>query len=233
LPPPAFEPLQRTFDLLVPDRSALVVYVIEDDRSRVHASLIAVKERGDIVRAATRRHAPRERGPRSRGGDRAHLGRGAAAKGSGSGSDSGYRRVLAAVEEWFARPSIALFCERATLMRVITGRAISSPASSTPSEWRIDPALTWLLGLLGGAGMAAMAGRAASTLAQMLPQSARNRVAAFASIARGAMKESGAVPARPTTVSALLQSQRRRRQLKQILSLVSRRRCLAEKEQPQ
>src|SRR5438046_2745241 len=38
LPAPAYEPVQRTFDLLVPDRSALVAYVIEDDRTRVHAS---------------------------------------------------------------------------------------------------------------------------------------------------------------------------------------------------
>jgi hypothetical protein len=55
LPVPAFEPLQRTFDLLVPDRTALVAYVIEDDRSRVHASMIAVKVRGDIIHAATHR----------------------------------------------------------------------------------------------------------------------------------------------------------------------------------
>ena len=55
LPAPAFEPIQRTFDLLVPDRSALVAYVIEDDRSRIHTSIIAVKDDGDITRAATHR----------------------------------------------------------------------------------------------------------------------------------------------------------------------------------
>jgi len=39
----------------VPDRFALVAHVIEDDRRRVHASLIVVKDGGDIVRAATHR----------------------------------------------------------------------------------------------------------------------------------------------------------------------------------
>src|SRR5262249_5171285 len=38
LPAPAVEPIQRTFDLLVPDGSALLAYVIEDDRQRVHTS---------------------------------------------------------------------------------------------------------------------------------------------------------------------------------------------------
>jgi hypothetical protein len=55
LPAPAAEPIQRTFDLLIPDRSALVAYVIEDDRSRVHTSIIAVKEGGDITRVSSHR----------------------------------------------------------------------------------------------------------------------------------------------------------------------------------
>ncbi len=189
LPAPAFEPLQRTFDLLVPDRSALVAYVMEDDRSRVHASIIAVKDGGDIVRAATHRaiadrvsEAALARswdeaaGPRDRDRDR------------------GYRRVLAAVEARFARPSIALFCERATLMRVITGPSDQLARELNAKRVAIDPAPAWLLGLLGGAAVAAMAGRAASALAQMLPQGARDRASAFASMARGAMKESGAHP---------------------------------------
>src|SRR5690349_17410426 len=36
VPAPGFDAVQRTFDLLVPDRSALLAYVIEDDRQRVH-----------------------------------------------------------------------------------------------------------------------------------------------------------------------------------------------------
>jgi hypothetical protein len=193
LPAPAFDPLQRTFDLLVPDRSALVAYVIEDDRSRVHASIIAVKDGGDIVRAATHRaiadlvpEAAFARswddagGPKDRDRDRDR--------------DRGYRRVLAAVEERFARPSVALFCARATLMRVITGPSDQLARELNAKRVAIDPAPAWLLGLLGGAAVAAMAGRAASALAQMLPQGARDRASAFASMARGAMKESGAHP---------------------------------------
>mgnify|MGYP000190334841 CR=1 FL=1 len=60
LPAPSFEPVQRTFDRLIPDRAALVGYVIDDDRRGVHASIIAVKAHGDVVRAVTHRAlAPR------------------------------------------------------------------------------------------------------------------------------------------------------------------------------
>jgi len=183
LPAPAFEPLQRTFDLLIPDRTALLAYVIEDDRSRVHSSIIAVKEGGDIVRAATHRAIADvvPEGALARGWDDA-------------GKDRGYRRVLAAVEERFARPSVALFLERATLMRVITGPSDQLARELNAKRVVIDPAPAWLLGLLGGAAVAAVAGRAASALAQMLPQGARDRASAFATMARGAMKESGAHP---------------------------------------
>jgi hypothetical protein len=183
LPAPAFEPLQRTFDLLIPDRTALLAYVIEDDRSRVHASIIAVKEGGDIVRAATHRALADvvPEGALARGWDDA-------------GKDRGYRRVLAAVEDRFARPSVALFLERATLMRVLTGPSDQLARELNAKRVVIDPAPAWLLGLLGGAAVAAVAGRAASALAQMLPQGARDRASAFASMARGAMKDSGAHP---------------------------------------
>lgn len=183
LPAPAFEPLQKTFDLLVPDRSALVAYVIEDDRSRVHASIIAVKDRGDIVRAATHR-AIADLVPEAtlaRSWDEA-------------GKDRGYRGVLAAVEDRFAKPSIALFLERATLMGVLTGPSDQLARELNAKRVAIDPAPAWLLGLLGGAAMAAMAGRAASAIAQMLPQGARDRASALASMARDAMKETGAHP---------------------------------------
>ena len=105
LPAPAIDPIQRTFDLLVPDRSALVAYVIEDDRSRVHTSIIAVKDGGDIVRAAQHR-AIADLVPEAK---------------LALGWDKQYKRVLDAVEERFAKPSIALFIERATLMKVLTG----------------------------------------------------------------------------------------------------------------
>lgn len=181
LPAPAYEPLQRTFDLLVPDRSALLAYIVEDDRSRVHASIIAVKDGGDIVRAATHRAI-------------ADLVPEATLARTWDDKDRGYRRVLDAVDERFAKPSIAIFLERATLMRVVTGPSDQLARELNAKRVAIDPAPAWLLGLLGGAAVAAMAGRAASALAQMLPQSARDRASALASRAKDAMKESGAHP---------------------------------------
>lgn len=179
LPAPGYEPLQRTFDLLVPDRSALVAYVVEDDRSRIHASIIAVKDGGDIVRAATHR-AIADLVPEV-GFARAW-------------DEAGYKRVVDAVEERFARPAIALFLERATLMRVVTGPSDQLARELNAKRVVIDPAPAWLLGLLGGAAVAAMAGRAASAIASMLPQGVRDRGTALANRARDAFKESGAHP---------------------------------------
>jgi hypothetical protein len=178
LPAPAAEPVQRTFDLLIPDRSALVAYVIEDDRSRVHASIIAVKAHGDIVRAATHRAIDASVGE-------AELAR---------GWDKHHKRVVDAVEHRFAKPSLALFTERATLMRIVTGPSDQLARELNAKRVVIDPAPAWLLGLLGGAAVAAMAGRAASALASMLPQATRDRASAFASRARDALKDSPAHP---------------------------------------
>jgi hypothetical protein len=178
LPAPSYEAVQRTFDLLIPDRSALLAYVIDDDRRRVHASIIAVKAGGDLVRAATHR-AIADLVPEAvlaRDWDKAH------------------RRVLAAVEERFARPSLALFAERATVVRVMTGPTDQLARELNARRLVIDPAPAWLYGLLGGAAVAAMAGRAASALAGMLPQSTRERASALASRARDAIKDSGAHP---------------------------------------
>lgn len=178
LPAPSYEPLQRTFDLLVPDRSALVAYVIDDDRSRVHASIIAVKDGGDITCVSTHR-ALADLVPE------ASLAR---------DWQKHQRRVLQAVEERFAKPSIALFLERATLMRIITGPSDQLARELNAKNVVIDPAPAWLLGLLGGAAVAAMAGRAASALASMLPQGARDRGRAMADRAKDRLKESGAHP---------------------------------------
>ena len=58
----------------------------------------------------------------------------------------------------------------------------------------IDPAPAWLLGLLGGATVAAVAQRGAMALASLLPQAARDRAHELADRARAAMKDSGANP---------------------------------------
>ena len=178
LPAPGDGPLQRTFDLLVPDRSAILAYVIEDDRSAVHASIIAVKAQGDITDAGTHR-ALADLVPEA-----------AFAR----DWDKGYRRVLDAVEARFARPSLALFVERATLLRIVTGPSDQLARELNAKRVVIDPAPAWLLGLLGGAAVAAMAGRAATALAGMLPQATRERASALATRARDVIKESGANP---------------------------------------
>jgi len=178
LPAPAYEPLQRTFDLLVPDRSAMVAYVIEDDRRRVHASIIAVKARGDITRAATHRAIDDVISEADLARD----------------WHKSYRRVLEAVEERFAKPSLAVFVERSTLLGVLTGPSDQLARELNAKRVVIDPAPAWLLGLTGGAAVAAMAGRAASALASMLPQATRDRASALASRARDALNNSSANP---------------------------------------
>jgi hypothetical protein len=178
LPAPSYEAVQRTFDLLVPDRSALVGYVIDDDRRAIHASIIAVKADGDIARAATHR-AIADLVPEA---------------GFARDWDKQYRRVLEAVEDRFARPSLALFAERATVIDVITGPSDQLARELNAKRVVIDPAPTWLLGLLGGTAVAALAGRAATAIAGMLPQSTRERASALASRARDAIKDSGAHP---------------------------------------
>jgi hypothetical protein len=171
LPAPAYEPLQRTFDLLVPDGSALVVYVVDDDRQRVHTSVIAVKNGGDITRVATHR-AIVDLVPEASLARDWHV---------------GHRRVLAAVEERFAKPSLGVFLERKTLIEILTGPADQLARELNARRVVLDPAPTWLLGLLGGAAVAAMAGRAASALASMLPHAARERASALAQRARDAI----------------------------------------------
>jgi hypothetical protein len=178
LPAPSYEPLQKTFDLLVPDNSALVAYIIDDDRARIHASIIAVKRGGDIVRAGTHR-AIADALPE------AVLAR---------DWPTSYERALVAIEKRFAKPSLAVFLERATWQRIVGGPTDQLARELDAKHVVIDPSPTWLMGLLSGAAVAAMAGRAARGLANMLPQSARDRASALAHRAQAVMKESGAHP---------------------------------------
>lgn len=175
LPAPTIDPIQRTFDLLIPDRSALVAYVIEDDRSRIHSSIIAVKNDGDIVRAATHRAiedlVPEVTYARD--------------------WRKGHERLMAAVEERFAKPSVAMIAERKSVLDVMTGPSDQLAREINAKRMIVDPAPAWLLTLLGGAAVAAMAGRAASALASMLPQGARDRASAFANKARDVAMNSG------------------------------------------
>ena len=178
LPTPSYESLQRTFDLLVPDDSALAAYVIDDDRKAVHASIIAVKRGGDIAVAATHRAIADRVAEATLARD----------------WPTQYKRALAAIEARFARPSIAVFLERETFYRILTGPGDQLARELNARRVIIDPAPAWLLGLLGGATMAAFASRGARALASFLPQSARDKASALAQRAQTAMKESGTHP---------------------------------------
>lgn len=177
LPTPSYEAVQRTFDLLVPDDSALVAYVIEDDRRGVHASVIARKRRGQVDRVTTHRALAQ-----------------VAEAPFASAWPTAYPRVLARVEEALAKPSVGVFLERATLQRIITGPSDQLSRELSAKRVVIDPAPTWLLGLLGGATMAAVANRGARMLASMLPAAARDRASGLAQRASTALRDSGAHP---------------------------------------
>jgi len=80
---------------------------------------------------------------------------------------AGARRVLAAVEERFAKPTLGVFLERRTLQDILVGPADQLARELNARRVLLDPAPAWLLGLLGGAAVAAVAGRAATALAQL------------------------------------------------------------------
>ncbi len=178
LPTPSYEPMQRTFDLLLPNNTAMLAYIIENDRSRVHASMIITKEAGNITHATTHRAIHDLVAETALARD----------------WQTGYKRVLAAVEERIAKPSVGLFVSREAWMRVLLGPPDQLGRELNNKSIIIDPAPTWLLGLLGGASVAAVAGRGARALASFLPTAARARANAFASRAQTVMKESGAHP---------------------------------------
>lgn len=178
LPTPSYEPMQRTFDLLLLNNSAMLAYIIENDRSRVHASMIVTKQTGNITHATTHR-AIHDLVPET---------------GFARDWQTGYKRVLAAVEDRIAKPSVGLFLTREAWLRVLLGPADQLGRELNNKSIIIDPAPTWLLGLLGGASVAAVAGRGARALASFLPSAARERANAFAARAQTAMKESGAHP---------------------------------------
>jgi hypothetical protein len=178
LPAPSYDALQRTFDLLVPDDSALCAYVIEDDRASIAASVIAVKRRGDIATVATHR-AIRDIVAET------ELAR---------DWPTAYKRVIRSVADRYEKPCVGIFLERATFEKILLGPSDTLGRALNARRVIIDPAPTWLLGLLGGATVAALAQRGAVALAGLLPQTARDRAAGLADRARTAMKESGANP---------------------------------------
>ena len=178
IPPLSYDPLQRTFNTLIADGTSMLAYVFEDDGSDVHASIIAVKRKGDLDLVTT------------------HLGLEPDLSGPELARDwrKGYRRLNQLVGTHYDKPSLSVFLDRSTFMRILTGPADQLGREINRRNVILDPAPAWLLGLLGSATMAAVAGRGAKALARMLPWQARSLASNLASTARSVMRESGAHP---------------------------------------
>jgi hypothetical protein len=178
IPPLAAEPLQRTFDLLVPGNSALLAYVFDARPADVHASVIAVVNDGDIELVTT------------------HLGLADALPGPARArawrGQTG--RVLSLVADRYAPPSVGLFVDRAAWQRIVVGPSDQLTKEMAAGRLVIDPAPAWLRGLLGGAQLAALATRSARNLARFVPSSARRRAAGLAQSAQERLKSTGAHP---------------------------------------
>ena len=177
IPPLAPEPLARTFELLVPD-GALVAYVFDSRPPDVHASVIAVVERGDISLVTT------------------HLGLADAMPGPVLARSWRKQtdRLLSLVAERYARPSIGLFAERAAWRRILVGRSDQLAAEIAAGHVVFDPAPAWLRGLLGGAQIAALATRGARNLARFVPPQARRAASGLAQSAQERLRSAGAHP---------------------------------------
>lgn len=178
IPPLRSQALQKTFNLLVPNNSALAVYVFDDEQRKLHCSGIAVKRQSEICLATmhpairdlvTERELCRD-------------------------WRENYGRVNQAVQGRFAKPSISVFVERQAVDRILRG-----PADQLARELRsrhviVDPAPVWLQGLLGGAQVAAVATQSAKRVARFLPKGARRMASDLAGVAQERMKTSSANP---------------------------------------
>lgn len=178
IPPVSYERLQKTFDTLIADNTSLIAYVFEDDGSDVHASLILSKRGGHIALATT------------------HRGVQDALPGPDLARDwrKNYRRLVRVVGQRYDPPSLALFIDRKTYMRILVGPPDQLGREIGRRNVVLDPAPAWLLGLLGSATMAAVAGRGAKALTRMLPERARLAARNLSRTAQSVMRESGAHP---------------------------------------
>jgi hypothetical protein len=178
LPAPGADALQRTFDLLIPDNSALIAYVMETDGPQVHASIIASKDGGDVVFATT------------------HLGIDDEVGGKYLAHDwrKRYKRVNEVVESRYDPPSVAVYVDRAAIDRVLTGPVDQLSREIAQKNVIIDPAPLWLSALLGGAAVAGAATRGAKSLSRLVPRSARRMAQSMAKQAGDRLKDAGLDP---------------------------------------
>ena len=178
IPPLSADALDRTFDLLVPDNSAMAAYIVSDDRRELAASVIAVKRGGRIVEVGTHR-AIADRLPE---------------RSLARGWTTQYRRAGDLIGERFADLSIALWAERSAVRRVLSGPADQLAREMSAKNLIIDPMPRWLAALIGGANAAAIAGRGARRLGALLPESARRAARAVAAETQRRARASGAHP---------------------------------------
>ncbi|HWM85298.1 MAG TPA: hypothetical protein VNO33_05655 [Kofleriaceae bacterium] len=178
VPPLTPEPLERTFQLLVPSGTSILAYVFDARPPDVHASVIAVVDKGDISLVTT------------------HLGLADALPGPALARSwrSQTSRVLSLVADRYAPPSIGLFVDRAAWQRILVGPSNQLAVEMAAGRLVFDPAPAWLRGLLGGAQLAAMASRSARNLARFVPSSARRRAGDLAQAAQDRLKSAGAHP---------------------------------------
>ncbi len=178
IPPLRAEALQKTFNLLVPNKSSVAAYVFDEDKRHVHCSVIALKESGKIT-LATMHPAIRDL---------------VTERELGRNWREHYPRINQALASRFSKPSISVFIERAAVDRILRG-----PADQLAQELRkknviVDPAPLWLQGLLGGTAALAVASQSAKRMARFLPKSARRMAGDLAGVAQDRMKTSGANP---------------------------------------
>lgn len=176
IPPLRSEALQKTFDLLVPNQTSLVAYVI--DGRRVHCSVIAEKRRGMLTLATmhpaigdllTEQELCRD-------------------------WKSNYERVNRAVESRFSKPCISVFIEKAAVERILRGAPDQLAKELRSGTLIVNPSPLWLQGILGGAAALAVATSSAKRMARFLPKGARRMAGGLAEAAQGRLKESSANP---------------------------------------
>lgn len=178
IPPLRADALQKTFNLLVPDPSCVLVYVVDEPNARVHCSVLAVKRKGSIEAAYMHPVLADQVSERELCRD----------------FRQNYDRINRAAESRLARPSISVFIELGAVERILTGPADQLATEIKARNLIIDPAPAWLQGLLGGAAVAAIAQRNARRVARFLPEGARKMAGELAGAAQDRLKDSAAHP---------------------------------------
>ena len=178
IPPLRADALQKTFNLLVPDPSCVLAYVVDEANTRVHSSILAVKRKGSIEAAYMHPVLADQVSERELCRD----------------FRQNYDRINRAAKARLARPSISLFVELDAVQRILTGPADQLAQEIKAHNLIVDPAPAWLQGLLGGAAVAAIAQQSARRVARFLPEGARSMAAGLAGVAQDRLKESAANP---------------------------------------